>query len=205
MGSYANAKYLCLPLVRLKAVGVKQHSCEVSRGFTDQTKACWSQLQVMLCLTRGPCHVLCVGYSEIFLLGKPGVLGAADFPGLGQELNLLPAVIALPLESHSWVIARAGMLLCLPGRACSTTGMGTLSTLSLACLSSSAGAAVPRRCTVRVCCSTSCWSFLFRAAQEHRNARAWILSLTACLDANSVGFHLIMKCKCWSLFYLKVL
>lgn len=40
MGSYANAKYLCLPLVRLKAVGVEQHSCEVSRGFMDQTKAC---------------------------------------------------------------------------------------------------------------------------------------------------------------------
>lgn len=39
MGSYANAKYLCLPLVRLKAAGVEQYFCEVSRGFTDQTKA----------------------------------------------------------------------------------------------------------------------------------------------------------------------
>lgn len=44
MGSYANAKYLCLPLVRLKAVGVEQHSCEVllftpCEGFMDQTKA----------------------------------------------------------------------------------------------------------------------------------------------------------------------
>lgn len=38
MGSYANAQYLCLPLVRLKAVRVEQHSCEVPRGFTDQTK-----------------------------------------------------------------------------------------------------------------------------------------------------------------------
>lgn len=38
MGSYANAKYLCLPLVRLKAAGIEQRSCEVSRGFMDQTK-----------------------------------------------------------------------------------------------------------------------------------------------------------------------
>lgn len=171
MGSYANAKYLCLPLVRLKAAGVEQHSCEVSRGFTDQTTACWSQLYVMLCLARGPCHVLCVGYSEIFLLGDPGALSAADFPGLGQELDLLQAVIALPLESHSWVPARAGMLLCLPGCACNTIGMGTCtlsgSRESLECLSfscSSAEAAVPRRCNVGVCCGTSCWSFPFRAA-----------------------------------------
>lgn len=28
-----------------------------------------------------------------------------------------------------------------------------------------------------------------------------MLSLMACLDNNSVGFHLIMKCKCWSLFF----
>lgn len=90
----------------------------------------------------GPCHVLCVGYSEIFLLGNPGVLSAAKFCGLGQELDLLPVLpTTLPLESHTWVAARAGMLLCLPGHACSTIGMRTCtlsgSRQSLVCLSSS--------------------------------------------------------------------
>lgn len=118
MGSYANAKYLCLPLVRLKAVGVEQHSCEVSRGFTDQTKACWSQLQVMLCLAQGPCHVLCVGYSEIFLLGNPGVLGAANFPALRQELDLLPAVIALSASGKSLLGHCQGRDVAVPPRQC---------------------------------------------------------------------------------------
>lgn len=72
----------------------------------------------MLCLARGSCHVLCVGYSEIFLLGNPGVLSAADFPGLGQELDLLPAVIALFASGKSLLGRCQGRDVAVPPRQC---------------------------------------------------------------------------------------
>lgn len=64
----------------------------------------------MLCLAQGPCQVLCVGSSEIFLLGNPGALSALG-SGLEQELDLQQLLLCR--WKHSWVAARAGMLLCL--------------------------------------------------------------------------------------------
>lgn len=94
--------------------------------------------------------------------------------GLGRSLTCSWQLLLCLWKVTPGSLPRAGMLLCLPGCACSTTGMGACtlsgSRQSLACLSfsSSTGAAVPRRCNVRVCCGTSCWSFPFRTA------RAWI-------------------------------